>query len=289
MPLKFAVPAITAFLAYLNARWSFFYDWRLLSTLASFTVKMRMAERRDRLSLFYILENHALSPKSANRPFILYNGRTWTYHEAYQTVLRYGQYFKSTYGVQAKELVAMDFMNSANFIFIWMGLLSIGATPAFINYNLGGKPLTHCVKVSTARLLIVDEEVHDRFTDEHLAAFASPDFRDGKGPVQVVFFTPEVEVEILQQPAIREDDSVRSSPEPRDPAMLIYTSGTTGLPKPAIISWLKCWSGGRFIVGWLGIRTDDRVYTVRNASSENYCHPTDGRSVCHYTIPQPRS
>jgi acyl-CoA synthetase (AMP-forming)/AMP-acid ligase II len=289
MPLKFAVPAITAFLAYLNARWSFFYDWKLLTTLASFTVKMRMAERRDRLSLFYILENHALSPKSANRPFILYNGRTWTYHEAYQTVLRYGQYFKSTYGVQAKELVAMDFMNSANFIFIWMGLLSIGATPAFINYNLGGKALTHCVKVSTARLLIVDEEVHDRFTDEHMAAFASPDFRDGKGPVQVVFFTPEVEVEIHQQPAIREDDSVRSSPEPRNPAMLIYTSGTTGLPKPAIISWLKCWSGGRFMVGWLGISTDDRVYTVRNASSEHCCHPTDGRSVCHYIIPQPRS
>jgi acyl-CoA synthetase (AMP-forming)/AMP-acid ligase II len=154
-------------------------------------------------------------------------------------------------------------MNSANFVFIWMGLWSIGAAPAFINYNLSGKPLTHSVKVSSARLLIVDEEVRERFPPEQLATFASPDFRDGKGSVEVVFFTPEVEAQILQTAPVRQDDSARSGPEGRDLAMLIYTSGTTGLPKPAIVSWAKCWAGGTFIGRWISLKKTDRIFTVR--------------------------
>lgn len=214
------------------------------------------------MNLFYMLEKHALAPKSANRPFIVYNGQTWTYKEAYDTVLRYGQYFKQTYGIQPKEIVALDYMNSATFIFIWLGLSSIGAIPAFINYNLTGKPLSHCVKVSTARLVVADEEIRDKFTQEQLAEFASPEFRDGKGPVDVVFITPEVENQILQAPAIREDDSVRSNAAMRETAVLIYTSGTTGYPKPAVVSLSKCWSGAMFMEAFLSLKTDDRLYTV---------------------------
>ncbi|KAI7968087.1 hypothetical protein EIK77_007842 [Talaromyces pinophilus] len=239
-----------------------FYDYLLIKSLAKINIKLKLAERADRLNLFYVLEKHALAPKSANRPFIVYNGQTWTYKETYDTVLRYGQYFKQTYGIKPKEIVALDFMNSATYIFIWLGLSSIGAIPAFINYNLSGKPLSHCVKVSTARLVVADQEIRDKFTQEQLAEFASPDFRDGKGPVDVVFITPEVENQILQAPAIREDDSVRSNAAMREMALLIYTSGTTGYPKPAVVSLSKCWSGALFMDGFLSLKTDDRVYTV---------------------------
>lgn len=239
-----------------------FYDWLLISSLATINVKLRLAERADRLNLFYVLEKHALVPKSANRPFIVYNGQTWTYKEAYDTVLRYGQYFKQTHGIKPKEIVALDFMNSATYIFIWLGLSSIGAIPAFINYNLSGKPLSHCVRVSTARLLVADEEVRDKFTPEQLAEFASPQFRDGKGSVDVIFVNAEVENQILQAPAIRDDDSVRSNAAMREMAVLIYTSGTTGYPKPAVVSLSKCWSGAIFMERFLSLKTDDRVYTV---------------------------
>ncbi|GAM38534.1 Fat1 homolog [Talaromyces pinophilus] len=261
VPLKYAVPALGTLFTYLNAKWSMFYDYLLIKSLAKINIKLKLAERADRLNLFYVLEKHALAPKSANRPFIVYNGQTWTYKETYDTVLRYGQYFKQTYGIKPKEIVALDFMNSATYIFIWLGLSSIGAIPAFINYNLSGKPLSHCVKVSTARLVVADQEIRDKFTQEQLAEFASPDFRDGKGPVDVVFITPEVENQILQAPAIREDDSVRSNAAMREMALLIYTSGTTGYPKPAVVSLSKCWSGALFMDGFLSLKTDDRVYT----------------------------
>jgi len=49
-------------------------------------------------------------------------------------------------------------MNSPDFMFAWLGLWSIGAAPAMINYNLAGKALLHCLKISGTKLLLVDEE-----------------------------------------------------------------------------------------------------------------------------------
>lgn len=49
-------------------------------------------------------------------------------------------------------------MNSPDFVFAWLGLWSIGAGPALINYNLTGRALLHCLKISGTKLLLVDEE-----------------------------------------------------------------------------------------------------------------------------------
>lgn len=46
--------------------------------------------------------------------------------------------------------------NSPDLLFIWLGLLSIGAAPALINYNLASDSLTHCIKISGAKILIYD-------------------------------------------------------------------------------------------------------------------------------------
>lgn len=224
--------------------------------------KSRSAERAGHLNLFYVLEHYALTSGTAENPFIVYNGRTWSFHEVYLAALRYGTWFKKVHKVKPREIVAVDMMNSAQFIFMIFGLWSIGAVPALINHNLSGKPLTHSVRVSTARLLIVDNEVRTSFPPDQLEKFASPSFRDDKGSVEVVFFTPDVEAQILQTPATRVDDKVRAGSVPRDMALLIYTSGTTGLPKPAIVSWKKCWSGSVFTSNWLSLQKTDRFFTV---------------------------
>lgn len=262
VPLSIAAPAAAAGLAYLNARTSFSYDWNLLASLAAATIKARVSERKDRVNAFYILEAHAQARSTANHPFVVYEGRTWTYKEVYDIVLKYGRWLKMTYNIGPKEVVAMDFMNSPQFVFIWLGLWSIGARPAFINYNLTGKPLLHCVKTSTARLLLVDNEVRGCFDQEALDQLASPGFRDGKGPVEITFFTPEIEAQVLNTEGIREPDSSRSGAKAHEMSALIFTSGTTGLPKPAIVSWNKGLVGGTFVSGWVGWKRKDRFYTV---------------------------
>ncbi|KAJ5863833.1 uncharacterized protein N7529_005749 [Penicillium soppii] len=261
IPLSLALPAAATSLAYLNAKWSLSYDLGLIKGLLKMSMKSRVAERGDRLNLFYTLEAQALNPKTADNPFIVYNGKTSTFHETYIIALRYGAWFKKVHSVKRKEIVAIDFMNSSTFIFMVLGLWSIGAVPAFINYNLAGKPLTHSIRTSTARLLVVDEEVRHCFPEEQEKILTSSGFRDGEGSVEIVFHTSEVEAQVLGMEPTREDDKVRGGLIPRDMAILIYTSGTTGLPKPAIVSWKKCWSGSLFFGDWMSITPSDRFFT----------------------------
>ncbi|KAK1145381.1 long-chain fatty acid transporter fat1 [Aspergillus melleus] len=271
IPLSLLAPAAATTVAYLNAKYALFYDVKLIGGLLKGIVKSRLAFRRDSVNLFYILEQHALAPATRDSEFIVYDGRSWTFHETYVTALRYGTWLKKVHGVKPKEVVAIDFMNSSTFAFLMLGLWSIGAVPALINYNLAGKPLSHCIQASTARLLIVDEEVQPSFPPEQIENLNSPDFRPGKGSMEVVIFTPEVEDQVLQSEAIRDEDEARGGVALRNMAMLIYTSGTTGLPKPAIVSWRKCWSGGAFVSNWLSLSKGDRLFT---------CMPLYHSSAC---------
>ena len=260
-PLSIAIPTASAALAYLNAKYQISYDWRLLSTYISGSVRLAVRERRDRVNFFYELEDLALRQKSADRIWIMYEGREWTYKQSYDTILKYGQWLKTEHGVQPGEIVAMDCMNSPMFVWLWFGLWSIGAKPAFINYNLTGRPLVHCVSVSTSRLLLVDEEVRANVTQEIIEELSSPSFRDGKGSVNVVFLTPSILAPIDTLQPLREPDSARAGPKMHDMSILIYTSGTTGLPKPGVVSWMKAGLGGFFISRWMAIKPTDRFYT----------------------------
>ncbi len=255
-----AGPAVLAGAAWLNAKTQFSYDLRLIKSLANAHLQIALDQKRDRVSPFYSLEQHATTKSTANHAFLMYEGKTWTYKQAYDIVLKYGTWLKTKYGIVSREVVAMDFMNSPVFVFLWLGLWSLGATPAFINYNLIGEPLLHSVKTSTARILFVDQEIKPRFTKDITDTLESANARDGNGPVQTVFFDEALEEQIMDTEAVREPDSSRSV-VPLDMALLIFTSGTTGLPKPATVTWQKTRVLTGFMPSWLGLKQSDRYYT----------------------------
>lgn len=261
VPLTIAAPALLAGAAWLNAKTQFSYDLRLVASLTRATFTAVLNEKRDRVNLFYYLEKHATSTNTARRSFIVFNGKEWTFKEVYDIVLKYGTWLKKTFAIAPGDVVAIDFINSAHFVFIWMALWSLGARPAFINYNLMGKSLLHCIKTSTTRVVLVDEKSKAQFSSEVLEAVASPNFRNGKGPVEVVFFSEELEQQILAGEGKREPDSVRSGVQAHEMACLLFTSGTTGLPKAAIVSWHKCTVGGKF-VSLMMTKPNDRFYSV---------------------------
>lgn len=260
MPIAIVGPALLAGAAWLNAKTQFSYDLRLARALVSSQVKIGLEEKRDHISVFYNLEKHAMTKSTADHAFLMYQGKTWTYKEAYDIVLKYGTWLKTEYGTVPKEVVAMDFMNSPVFVFLWLGIWSLGATPAFINYNLTGDPLLHSVQTSTARLLFVDENIKPRFSKDIIDTLESGNARDGKGPVQTVFFDATLEEKIMGTEAIREPDSLRSAVR-LDMALLIFTSGTTGLPKPATVTWQKIRLMASFMPPWFGLAKSDRYYT----------------------------
>ncbi|KAL9126453.1 MAG: hypothetical protein Q9217_004491 [Psora testacea] len=256
-----ATPTLLAGAAYLHAKARLDYDIKLYRGLVGADVNIAIQAKLDRLNLFYVLESYAFSRASANRPFLLYQDHQWTYREVYDIVLKYGTWFKMRFGVAKGEVVAMDFTNGPWFVFVWLGIWSIGARPAFINYNLTGDQLLHSVKVSGARLLVVDEEVRPRITQKVRDTLSAREASDDGSPIETVFFTSEVEADVMNTHGTREPNATRNGLLPQDMAILIFTSGTTGLPKPAVVSWSKCLRSGWFVPSWLGMKRSDRYYT----------------------------
>jgi acyl-CoA synthetase (AMP-forming)/AMP-acid ligase II len=117
---------------------------------------------QKRLSLYYWFEKSV--KKRLNEDCIWSREGCYTWNQAYDRVHQWAQWFLAQ-GVKPKDLVAFHMVNSPDFILAWLGLWAVGAAPAMINYNLQGKALLHCLKVSGATLLVTDLEIAKNIED----------------------------------------------------------------------------------------------------------------------------
>ncbi len=253
LPLPVAVPALAAAAAYVNAKSLLFYDLNLLSAVIPTVARVAWWRNRGRLNFFYRLEDLATSSSSENRVFLRFEDQTYTYGQAYDTILRYAAWLKDRRGVKKGEMVALDFQNTDTFVFLLFALWSLGAVPALINYNLSSKPLAHCVRKATAKLVLIDPTV---------AGNVGEDVRAELPDVKFEIVTPGLEREMLSHEPFRAPDEVRYDNSGNGMGILIYTSGTTGLPKAAIVSWDKVAIVGGFTSRWVGTTKNDVFYTV---------------------------
>ncbi|KAF3938863.1 hypothetical protein ABW19_dt0208123 [Dactylella cylindrospora] len=170
-------------------------------------------------------------------------------------IKRHGNWLRDKYGVKKGDIVALDFMNGVDMVWVWFGLWSIGGTPAFVNYNLTGEALVHVVKVSTANLVIVAKNVEEKVG-------VKKQIEEGLSGKEVVIFDREVQQVAREWRDDRPEDELRNGAKAAGMGTLVYTSGTTGLPKPAIVSWWKNTGASKFVGLWLRINPPkDRYYT----------------------------
>lgn len=279
VPIPLVAAGAAAGAAYLNARFSLAHDLLFFRISGGTLFNLFRAKRADRINFFYVLEEYALDKATAGKPLVLFEGKSYTYAQTYDTTLRYGAWFRERHGVRQGDIVALDYQNSETFIFLWFALWSIGAKPAFINYNLQGAALTHCLRASTATLAIVDPRVADGVTEDVRAELPNMNF---------LVFTPEVEAEAQGQEPVRYPDAVRSESEYVNMAILIYTSGTTGMPKPAIVSWAKVRMAATMSASGTASGSDDIMYTVRKLAMHVLGETTLTKcSACPFITAQP--
>lgn len=130
--------------------------------------------------------------------------------------------------------------------------------PAFINYNLTDKGLTHCISVAKPRLVVFDADLAAPIADiaSDLANAHSDlrfvrwvdEFYSGSPGEKSISLPDEVsakevvltEAELSRCSASRVPDERRNGITWHSTCMLIYTSGTTGLPKAAIVLHSRC-------------------------------------------------
>lgn len=233
----------------------------------------RVLKNRDgarQLNSFYRLEEQANDPRIQDQPFIIYQGQTWTFRETYEITLRYAAYLHRQHSVQKDDIIAVDFINCPQFLFLTLAIWSLGALPALINYNLTGEAFLHSLRVSTAKLLIIDPEVALHvLTEETTSTLHAADFRGGGGsaPLQTVIWNSDLQttLESADSPIFRAPNEQRSGATLRAASVLIFTSGTTGMPKAAVVSWARKVHGAVMTAHWIGLQSvttkrPDRYY-----------------------------
>ncbi|KAH7074931.1 hypothetical protein BKA63DRAFT_596780, partial [Paraphoma chrysanthemicola] len=219
---------------YLDAKYHFRKDLQALSTQKRAQKEYARVVKDNKVSLFYVLEETC--KKRWNQEAIWSREKTYTYGELYEKTIRYAQLMISE-GVQPKELVAMNLINSPHFYFVWLAAVAVGAAPAFINYNLEGKGLVHCLKVSEARLMIADE---DEACQQRLNGSRADIEAMG---TKIIVLDDRLKDLITSREAKRPGDELRSGVKGEDPFSSIYTSGTTGLPKGCAFTFQRIYSG----------------------------------------------
>ncbi|EXJ80200.1 hypothetical protein A1O1_08342 [Capronia coronata CBS 617.96] len=208
--------------AYLDAKYHFREDLTTIARLKRGAREYARVAREDKVSLWYVLEDQCR--KSWNIPAIWSREGTYTYGEMYEDSVRYAQWMLEE-GIQPGELVGVYLTNSPHFLFIWYACLAVGAAPAFLNYNLEGKALMHCLDVCETRLLVVDQDpaCQQRIEDSR----ADIEARGTK----IAILDSNLKQKVFSKPTLRPGDECRKGTKGRFPYCLIYTSGTTGLPK----------------------------------------------------------
>ncbi|RMD42908.1 hypothetical protein DV735_g2226, partial [Chaetothyriales sp. CBS 134920] len=208
--------------AYANAKYGLVEDISTIGRIKHAERETAQAAKEDRISAWYIIEERC--KQRWNKRALWTREREYTFGELYEQSVRYGTWMLEQ-GIQPGELVGMYLINSAEFMMVWFATLSIGAAPAFINYNLEGEGLLHCLAVCETKILLVDEDeaCQQRINASHEKIEASG--------TKIFLHNAAFKQQISSRPVQPPSKEYLKGLSPEFPLCLIYTSGTTGFPK----------------------------------------------------------
>ncbi|MEL7028080.1 MAG: long-chain-acyl-CoA synthetase [Pseudomonadota bacterium] len=189
------------------------------------------------------------------RPALLFDDQVMTYADMEARANRYANWALSQ-GLRPGDAVALFMENRPDYICAWFGLAKAGVAAALINSQLVGRQLSHCLRISGARLLIGGSELAEALADLDEDVSAEFDIWTTGAPTAF----QDLDAALAATTMARPNAALRAALTGKDVAFLIYTSGTTGLPKAARIPAMRALT---MMLGFAAIansRPDDVVY-----------------------------
>jgi amino acid adenylation domain-containing protein len=144
-------------------------------------------------------------------------------------------------GVEPGDRVAVFLERGADAVAAFFGAAAVGAIVINVNESLRPRQIEHILGHSGASVLLASQELLGQQPRPIESPGAAVLLIDGFPATDGLFPVDRVA---------------------GDPAQIIYTSGSTGRPKGVTMSHGALWSSVGTIVGYLGIRPDDRIGTV---------------------------
>ncbi|KAF8933767.1 hypothetical protein BGZ47_010711 [Haplosporangium gracile] len=240
---------------YASSKLSLPQDAHLISSLIGSKIACSGFEKSDTINLTHRFDGSYR--KYPDREALVFEGRSYTYRDIHLASNKIGNWLLAK-GVKRGDIISLFMQNKPEFIFCWLGINKIGATGAFINTNLAGKPLTHSLKTASATMLIMDTELASQVANslEEIQQMGYSIYSYG-GPEQFDFATP---LDVSGVSDVDTPENLRRGTTVNEIAMLIYTSGTTGLPKAGRFSHFRASAGPMFWGRFYKFSEKDRIY-----------------------------
>ena len=179
------------------------------------------------MNLAEILSNSCT--QYVDKPALIFEGQKYTFRDVDEEVRRRSAWLHRI-GVRKGDRVAIQLPKSMEFVFIHLGVLSIGAIMLPLNPDYPPEEVAYFVTDSGAFLFINDEKTFQKNRDFAKAIPRMKTFLiNGTAPAGSGSLALELEKVGSEDPRTypSQDDEV---------AMIIYTSGTTGKSKGAMIT-----------------------------------------------------
>ena len=179
----------------------------------------------------------ANAARFGERPAILFEGRSVTWAEFNALANRYANHLASE-GVAHGDVVSLVMENRIEFLAVTVALNKLGAIAGFINTNLRGRPLVHCITVTESKKCVFGEELAPALAEvkSELPLAEGQDYLfvpdAGEAPA------PNWAADLSAASADASTDNLPTTADNTlgDTGMYLFTSGTTGLPKAAVVS-----------------------------------------------------
>lgn len=173
-----------------------------------------------------------------------------TYKQLQEQVQRYRNYLYSC-GVSVGDKVGLFSRNSAEYIYSYMAIASLGAVVVPINFQLSARETAYIIQDADIKHLITMEKI-ELATELERYSYAS------QVKQYIISELNEItsKAEFIAAPEI--DDNF----DDEQPCVIIYTSGTTGNPKGAVLTHKNLISDIKALAEILPVNNHDNILCV---------------------------